>query len=67
MVELCFSRSGDSLKDVDSKVMPSFVEQVSSGLEGVAVIGYSGGGVSTLFRTLWQGSFPTRGVHMATG
>jgi len=43
MVEMCFSRSGQTLKDVDNKVMPSFVEQVSAGLEGITVIGYSGG------------------------
>jgi len=52
MVEMCFSRSGETLKDVDNKVMPSFVEQVSSGLEGITVIGYSRGRVNALPDTL---------------
>ncbi|TCO16171.1 hypothetical protein EV666_101424 [Camelimonas lactis] len=41
MVEVCFARSGEKLKDARYETVPSYVERMSLDLPNVTVIGYS--------------------------
>ena len=52
MVEICFTGSAAPLKGARNSFVPSFVQQISSDLPNVTVIGYSGGNVNAYPDTL---------------